>query len=63
MKFGRNWLINAQVGVSTHVNLQAKAILVAILVIVHRTIPTDDLWEEFDESNPYMKWKKTDDKK
>ena len=32
------------------------AILVAVLVIVHRKIFTADLGKEFDESNPYMKF-------
>ena len=32
------------------------AILSAILVIVHRTIPIFELEQEFDGSNPYMKF-------
>ena len=48
MKFGRNWVMNDQVPVSTQcqANWEVPAICAAILVIVHRTIPTVDLGKE-----------------
>ena len=53
MKFGKNWVINDYVRMSTIANRQAAPILVAILVIIHQIKP-----REFDESNRYMKFGK-----